>query len=73
MIETLGLVLDISNSFYHILGQHNKCDTYFCNNKEDICENLVPATFNCGLMSEFKMVAQRLIDNSTSLLLDVTL
>jgi len=33
----------------------------------------VPAAFNCGLMSEFKFVAQRLIiDNATSLLHDVT-
>lgn len=32
----------------------------------------MPAAFNCGLMSEFKLVAQRLIDNATSLLHDVT-
>lgn len=64
--------MDIRNSFYHILGQHNKCDEYFCNNKKKISENLVPAAFNCGLRSEFKLVAQRLIDNATSLLHDVT-
>ncbi|CAI6354257.1 unnamed protein product [Macrosiphum euphorbiae] len=71
-VKISGLVLDISNSFYHILGQHNKWDEYFCNNKQKISENLVPAAFNCGLMSEFKLVAQRLIDNATSLLHDVT-
>jgi len=32
----------------------------------------VPAAFNCGLMAEFKLVAQRLIDNAISLLHDVT-
>ncbi|KAL4123428.1 hypothetical protein QTP88_015606 [Uroleucon formosanum] len=66
-----GLINDINNSFYHILGQHDECETYFCNNKSR-GENLVPVALKCGLMAELKNIARRLIDNATSLLLDVT-
>lgn len=48
-----------------------QCETYFCT-KEARRENLVPVALECGLMAEFKYIAQRLIDNPSSLLRDVT-
>lgn len=39
IIVCLGLSTDLLNSPYHVMGQHSKCDTYFCNKKnldEDI-------------------------------------
>ncbi|KAF0754755.1 Uncharacterized protein FWK35_00013628, partial [Aphis craccivora] len=46
---------DISNSPYHIFGQHALCDIYFCKKPAD-CENHVPAMEKCGLMRDVDSV-----------------
>ncbi|KAF0691454.1 Uncharacterized protein FWK35_00035195, partial [Aphis craccivora] len=66
-----GLQQDISNSPYHIFGQHAQCDIYFCKKPAD-CENHVPAMEKCGLMSDVNSVLRRVVENASSLIYDVT-
>lgn len=71
IILYLGLSKDLLNSPYHVLGQHSKCDTYFCNKKnldEDIWIKLAE---NSGMMTEINNIVNRLVINSSSLIVDV--
>lgn len=71
IILYLGLSKDLLNSPYHILGQHSKCDTYFCNKKnldEDIWVKLAE---NSGMMTEINNIVNKLVINSSSLIVDV--
>jgi len=67
----LGLQHDISNSPYHVFGQHAQCDLYFCKKPAD-CENHVPAMEKCGLMRDVNSVLRRVVENASSLIYDVT-
>lgn len=67
----LGLQQDISNSPYHIFGQHSQCDIYFCKKPTD-CENHVPAMEICGLMRDVNSVLRRVVENASSLIYDFT-
>lgn len=62
---------DIYNSPYHILGQHLKCDPYFCKKKNLAEENWVPCAENSGILLEINNITNRLVLNSRSLILDV--
>jgi len=59
------------NSPYHILGEHKKCDKYFCKGSKTGDQNLVSIAENCGLMREINMANRRLYNNAQSLLKNV--
>jgi hypothetical protein len=67
----LDLRKDILNSPYHIFGQHENCDSYFCKGQKSGELNLVFEVTKCGLMNDIYSVIQRVAENSTSLILDV--
>lgn len=56
---------------YHILGQHSKCDTYFCKKKTSVEENWVLRAENSEMMLEINNIVNRLVMNSKSLILDL--
>lgn len=53
------------------MGQHEKCVAYFCKRNNTV-ENCVPEAEKCGLMSEMSMIIKRVVDDASSLILDVT-
>lgn len=59
------------NSPYHVLGQHSKCDTYFCNKKKFDENNWVKHAEMSGMMIEINNIVNRLVINSGSLIVDV--
>lgn len=59
------------NSPYHVLGQHSKCDTYFCNEKNLNENNWVKHAEISGMMIEINNIVNRLVINSGSLIVDV--
>ncbi|XP_050065594.1 uncharacterized protein LOC126554578 [Aphis gossypii] len=66
-----GLSKDLLNSPYHVLGQHSKCDTYFCN-KKNLNEDIwVKHAEMSGMMIEMNNIVNRLVINSSSLMVDV--
>ncbi|XP_025198499.1 uncharacterized protein LOC112596890 [Melanaphis sacchari] len=69
--QASDLANDIMNSPYHILGEHNKCDKYFCKESKTGDQNLVSIAENCGLMREINMANRRLFNNAQSLLKNV--
>ncbi|KAL4153670.1 hypothetical protein QTP88_001503 [Uroleucon formosanum] len=69
--QASDLANDIMNSPYHILGEHNKCDKYFCKGSKTGDQNLVSIAENCGLMREINMANRRLFNNAQSLLKNV--
>lgn len=59
------------NSPYHVLGQHSKCDTYFCN-KKNLDEDIwVKHAETSGMMIEMNNIVNRLVINSSRLIVDV--
>ncbi|XP_060855780.1 uncharacterized protein LOC132950906 [Metopolophium dirhodum] len=63
-----GIQRDVANAPYHRLGQHLKCDSYFCNGSKNNDLNLVPEAESSGMMNEIKNYVSRLVLNSESLL-----
>jgi hypothetical protein len=64
--------MDLYNSPYHIFGEHSKCDEYFCKKKKQVDEdNWVERAEIRGTMIEIKNIVNRLVLNSSSLILDV--
>lgn len=61
----------MQNGPFHVLGQHNKCDNYFCNKKNNCEENWVPQSIQCGMLIEINNAVNRLVFNSKSLIIDV--
>ncbi|XP_022177421.1 uncharacterized protein LOC111038573 [Myzus persicae] len=62
---------DIYNSPYHVLGQHTKCASYFCQGNTVLEQNLVVQAENSGMMLEIMNAINRLVANSSSLITDV--
>ncbi|CAG9773499.1 unnamed protein product [Ceutorhynchus assimilis] len=63
---------DISNSPSHVFGEHAKCKelNYFkCNNLNE--KNLIPAMKECGIYDDIMLALQRLLDNTSSLILNM--
>lgn len=67
----LDLAKDLQNSPLHVLGQHNKCDDYFCNNKKTCEVDWVPQAIQSGMLMEINKTTNRLVFNSKSLIVDV--
>lgn len=67
----LGLSNDLLNSPYHVLGQHSKCDTYFCNKKYLDDDIWVKRAEMSGMIIEINNIVNRLVINSSSLIVDV--
>lgn len=61
----------MQNGPFHVLGQHNKCDNYFCNKKNNCKENWVPQSIQSGMLIEINNAVNRLVFNSKSLIIDV--
>lgn len=62
---------DIYNSPHHVLGQHTKCASYFCQGNTVLEQNLVVQAENSGMMLEIINAINRLVANSSSLITDV--
>lgn len=62
---------DIYNSPYHVLGQHSKCASYFCQGDKVSELNLVKQAENSGMMLEIINAVNRLVANAKSLITDV--
>ncbi|CAG9768527.1 unnamed protein product [Ceutorhynchus assimilis] len=63
---------DISNSPSHVFGEHAKCKelNYFkCNNLNE--KNLIPAMKECGIYDDIMLALKRLLDNTSSLILNM--
>ncbi|CAG9763450.1 unnamed protein product [Ceutorhynchus assimilis] len=63
---------DISNSPSHVFGEHSKCKelNYFkCNNLNE--KNLIPAMKECGIYDDIMLALKRLLDNTSSLILNM--
>ena len=63
---------DILNSIHHVFGNHEKCDTYFCNGSKDKEKNFIPELEQCGLYNDIVIHLNRLVNNSSSLLKNMT-
>lgn len=61
----------MQNGPFHVLGQHYKCDKYFCEEKKNCGENWVPQAIESGMLMEINNAANRLVFNSKSLIIDV--
>ena len=61
-----GLRDDILNIPFHVFGNHEKCDSYFCSGKEE--KNYIPLLNSCGLLSRLMELMNSLGDHSRSLL-----
>lgn len=66
-----GLKKDITNSYCHIFGQHEKCNVYFCKGPKAEEKNLLLEA-NSDLILELNQIVNRLANNAESLLLNVT-
>lgn len=63
---------DILNAPYHIFGQHDNCDPYYCQGKKTNEKNEVPRLLKCGLFYRLQEVIQILADHSRSLIYDIS-
>ena len=61
----------MQNGPFHVLGQHYKCDKYFCDKKTKSVENLVPQAIESGKLMEINNAANRLVFNSKTSIMDV--
>lgn len=61
---------DIENGPFHILGQHSNCELYFCNGSK-VEQNIVTEAEENSLMREISQIYNRVINNASSLLLEV--
>lgn len=51
----IGIRKDLENAPFHRLGQHTRCDSYFCNqNLNNSSFNLVPEAQLSGIMPEIE-------------------
>lgn len=66
-----GLRKDISNSFCHILGNHEQCEEYFCKGKKLNEVNLYEDAEKCGIYREVNQIIKRLAMHADSLLMNV--
>lgn len=62
---------DIENSPYHILGDHSKCDSYFCTGNKPQEVNHVPSMILDGSFQRLQDIIRRLKINSKSLIYDL--
>lgn len=63
---------DITNSVYHVFGQHNRCAAYFCKGAKPDEVNLIPELEAAGLLVEIRAALSRVRDNARSLLFSVS-
>ncbi|XP_063910990.1 uncharacterized protein LOC135128089 isoform X2 [Zophobas morio] len=68
--KVASLRTDILNSIYHIFGDHSKCATYFCKDK-DSANNYIPDMTRTGLLQDIRIVLNRIVQHADSLLLDM--
>lgn len=59
------------NSFYHILGEHGRCESYFWIGKKNGEVNLVFEAEKCGLVQELTQISTRIAGHSDSLYINV--
>lgn len=65
------LTKDIRNCPYHTFGRHSNCAQYFCTRDQSDVE-YVSEMEECGLMDDIISAGNRLVQNSHSLLLNMT-
>jgi len=63
---------DITNSVYHVFGQHDKCAAYFCKGAVAGETNFVPDLEKAGMLVEIRAALSRVRDNAKSLLFSTT-
>ncbi|CAN7951097.1 unnamed protein product, partial [Ixodes pacificus] len=69
--RTENLAKDVRNGPNHVFGQHDYCAPYFCKGPKPGEVNHVPELKKCGLYDEIAVAANRLVNNVSSLILDV--
>lgn len=62
----------ILNAPYHIFGQHDNCDSYYCKDEKVKEKNEVPLLLKSGLFYRLQEIVQTLADQSRSLIYDVS-
>ncbi|KAE9522977.1 hypothetical protein AGLY_016608 [Aphis glycines] len=62
---------DINNSFRHILGGHDRCESYFCKAPQANEKNMIEDAERSGFVSEVSQIISRLVANVDSLLMNV--
>ncbi|XP_063913036.1 uncharacterized protein LOC135129717 [Zophobas morio] len=63
---------DITNSVYHVFGEHKLCDVYFCEGSKPNEKNLIPLMEKCGLLNDILASVNRLYYHSNSLIKNMT-
>lgn len=63
-----NLKTDISNSPYHVFGDHANCLNYYCNKREKNETNYIPQIKECGLLKDIEKCGIRLKYHAKSLL-----
>lgn len=69
MQKVTELRKDILNIPFHVYGEHNKCDSYFCDKKKNE-KNYVPLLRESGLLFKILDYINNVIDHSKSLLFE---
>ncbi|KAK5648395.1 hypothetical protein RI129_003287 [Pyrocoelia pectoralis] len=62
---------DIANCPKHVFGQHESCDSYFCQGNKEGEVNIVPDMIECGLFDDIESSGKRLLQNVHSLILNM--
>ncbi|KAK5640569.1 hypothetical protein RI129_011380 [Pyrocoelia pectoralis] len=62
---------DIANCPKHVFGQHESCDSYFCQGNKEGEVNIVPDMIECGLFDDIESSGKRLVQNVHSLILNM--
>ncbi|KAL4088881.1 hypothetical protein QTP88_023965 [Uroleucon formosanum] len=62
---------DINNSFRHILGARDRCESYFCKGPQTNEKNMIEDAERSVLMSDISQLLSRLVANVDSLLMNV--
>lgn len=70
--DIAGLRRDIDNAPYHVFGNHNKCDSYYCQGPKENEINKVPEMEKSGIFGEIITTMRRyLLVQSKSLIQDL--
>ncbi|CAH1721716.1 unnamed protein product [Aphis gossypii] len=69
--KEVGLRKDISNSFRHILGSHDRCEPYFCKGTIPNEKNMILEAERSGFLTDISQIISRLVVNVDSLLMNV--